>query len=403
MTEPFDRAAPQANPLRRRRTTKAADRTRTRGAAPAWILALAGWCVLNWPVCPLTRAGMPGELDPATLERWAAPFRGWHYWPEHVIPARPRIPGHEDFANPDVPCVYQLPGQSDRWFMSFIAFNGQGYNSFVAESTNLVNWSAPRLAMGFGPPGEFDHGGCVIGAFLYESYDLRAPRVLKRRNGRFWTLYGAYPRQGGYELRPGYEGVATSEDGRTWQRAKDTPILSVHDPDCAAWEQDCIYQPWLVEHRGRFFNFYNAARGDREQIGLAFSPDLLHWMRYPANPVIPNRPGGWDEQFAADPKVFRDGDHWVMFYFGVGRGGAHIMVAFSRDLVHWAAHPEPLYRAGGHPGGLDRQYAHKVSLVYHPGNDTFYLFYCAVGTRGRGIGLITSRPLSDARSLGPAE
>ena len=91
--------------------------------------------------------------------------------------------------------------------------------------------------------------------------------------------------------------------------------------------------------------------------------------------------------------MFKDGDHWVMFYFGVGKGGAHIMAAFSRDLVHWTSDPEPLYKAGGHPGGLDRQYAHKISLVYNPENKTFYMYYCAVGTKGRCIGLLTSKPL----------
>lgn len=335
---------------------------------------------------------MESEIDRATLDTWSAPYRSWHYWPEHVIASEPRIPGHESFHNTDVPCVYQLPGETAKWHMSFIAFDGQGYNSFVADSTNLTDWVNFRRAMGFGPPATFDHGGCVIGAFLYESYDIKASRVLKVRDGKFWTLYGAYPRQGGYELRPGYEGVAVSDDGLEWRRAQDVPILAVQDPDCGRWEKDCIYQPWLLEHRGRFFNFYNAANGSLEQTGLAFSTDLLNWMRYPGNPVIRNRPGGYDERFASDPKVFRDGDHWTMFYFGVGRGGAHIMIAFSRDLVHWTAHPEPLYRAGEHPEGLDRQYAHKISLVYRPANDTFYLFYCAVGRQGRGIGLITSKP-----------
>ena len=70
------------------------------------------------------------------------------------------------------------------------------------------------------------------------------------------------------------------------------------------------------------------------------------------------------------------------------------MFAGSRDLVHWAAHPEPLYIAGGNPSGLDKQYAHKISLVYNPKNKTFYLFYCACGNKGRGIGLITSKPLA---------
>jgi len=354
-------------------------------------------CVILLVLCGVGRAGLAANLatdiDRATLDTWSAPYRGWHYWPGHVIVSEPRIPGREKFRNTDVPCVYQRPGEEGKWHMSYIAFNGEGYNSFVAESTNLVDWTNDRLAMGFGPPNTYDHGGCVIGAFLYESYDIKAPRVLKQREGKYWTLYGAYPRQGGYELRPGYEGVALSDDGLTWRRARDVPILAVQDPDCGLWERDCIYQPWLVEHRGRFFNFYNAANGSVEQTGLAFSTDLLNWMRYPANPVIRNRAGGFDEQFASDPKVFRDGDHWTMFYFGVGRGGAHIMAAFSHDLVHWTAHPEPLYRAGGHPTGLDRQYAHKISLLYRPELDMFYLFYCAVGDQGRGIGLITSKPL----------
>jgi hypothetical protein len=333
------------------------------------------------------------ELDPQTLDHWSAPFRGWHYLPGHVIPSEPKIPGYESFHNADAPCVFQLPGQPDKWFLSFIAFDGHGYNSFVTESTNLVQWTQPRLAMGFGPANEFDFGGCVIGAFLYESYDLKAPRVLAKREGKYWNLYGCYPRQGGYELRPGYEGVACSDDGLVWRRAKNSPILAIQDADCAPWEKDCIYQPWLVEYRGRFFNFYNAANGGTEQTGLALSTDLLNWMRYPANPVVRNRPDGYDAQFCSDPKVYRDGDHWTMLYFGVGRGGAHIMAAFSRDLVHWTAHPEPLYQAGGNPSGLDQQYAHKIALVFNPKNDTFYLYYCACGNQGRGIGLITSKPL----------
>jgi len=334
-------------------------------------------------------------IDAATLDRWAAPFRNWHYYPDFIIPDNPRIPGHEDFLHTDVPCVYQLPGQPDKWHMSFIAFNGQGYNSFVVESDDLLQWRNPQLAMGFGRAGEFDFGGCVVGAYLYESYDIAAPRVLKPRDGKYWTLYGCYPQQGDYEIDPGYEGVAVSDDGLHWQRFLDTPILSVHDAECAEWERHCIYMPWLLEEQGRFYNFYNAKHMPDwiEQTGVAFSTDLLHWQRHPANPVIPVRPGGYDERLASDPKVFRDGDHWTMFYFGVGFAHAHIMIACSRDLLHWTAHPEPLYPGGGHPAGIDAESAHKISLVFNPANETYYLFYCAVGHAGRGIGLLTSKPL----------
>jgi beta-xylosidase len=335
-------------------------------------------------------------IDQTTLDAWTAPYRGWHYHADAIIPSNLEIPGHEKFHNFDVPTVYQLPGQPEKWFLSFIGFNGQGYNSFVTESTDLIHWTHPRLAMGFGRPDDFDFGGCVVGAYLYESYDIKAPRLLKKRAGRFWTLYGCYARQGGYELDPGYEGVASSADGLAWQRAKDQYILSVHEPDVGDWEKHCIYQPWLVEHDGLFYNFYNAKHMPDwiEQMGIATSKDLMNWKRHEGNPVVRVRPGGYDEQFCADGKVFRDGDHWVMFYFGVGKGHAHIMAACSRDLLHWTAHPEPLYKAGGHPDGLDTQHAHKISLIYNPANDTFYMYYCAVGNKERTIGILTSKPIA---------
>ncbi len=333
------------------------------------------------------------SINQATIDKWSKPYRNWHYWPEHLITAEPKVPGHEDFKNTDCPCVFQLPGQEKKWYMSYIGFNGKGYNSFVCESTDLIRWTNHRHAMGFGKEGEFDFGGCVIGAYLYNSYDIKAPRTLKKRNGKYWTLYGCYPAQGGYEIDPGYEGIASSDDGLTWKRAKEQYILSVHEPDVGEWEKHCIYQPWLVEHEGRFYNFYNAKHMPDwiEQMGLATSDNLMNWKRYKGNPIISVVKDGYDEKFCSDGKVFRDGDHWVMFYFGVGRGGAHIMAAFSRDLEHWTAHPEPLYKAGGHPGGLDKEYAHKISLVYNQENETFYLYYCACGTKGRGIGLITSK------------
>ena len=335
------------------------------------------------------------SIDSVTLDKWSEPYRNWVYYPEPIIPSDLKIPGFEDFKNFDVPCVYQIPDIPDKWFMSFIGFNGKGYNSFVVESCDLINWSNPKLAMGFGRKGEFDYGGCVIGAYLYDSYDIKASRMLKKKDDKFWTLYGSYAVQGQYEIDPGYEGVAKSDDGITWLRAKDNYILSVHDADIRDWEKGCIYQPWLVEYNGQFYNFYNAKRMPEwiEQIGMAESNDLLTWKRYANNPIVRIRKNGYDEKFCSDGKVFKDGDHWIMFYFGVGKGGAHIMSAFSKDLKNWTPHPEPLYKAGGHPNGLDKQYAHKISLVYNKANDTFYMYYCAVGNKGRCIGLLTSKKL----------
>ncbi|HOX40247.1 MAG TPA: hypothetical protein PL033_19865 [Candidatus Brocadiia bacterium] len=329
------------------------------------------------------------DIDAATVSAWSHKFRGWHYYPDYVIPPSP-----DDGAklqSTDCPTVFQVPGK-DGYYMWYTGFDGNGYQTFLAQSDDLVAWKPRGLVMSFGEKGSFDRGGVTFGGPLLESYDLDAPRLLKKHNGRYRVLYGCYAHQGGYEVRPGAEGLASSEDGFAWTRDSEHPILSIYGAE--QWERDCIYQPWLLAHDGRFFDFYNAANGGTEQTGVAFSSDLLRWKRHDGNPIIRNGPkDSYDENFCSDPKVFRDGDHWVMIYFGVGKGGAHIMSAYSRDLLNWTKAPEPLYKAGGHPGGLDKQYAHKISLIYNPKNDTRYMFYNAVGVKGRAIGLLTSKPV----------
>jgi hypothetical protein len=70
------------------------------------------------------------------------------------------------------------------------------------------------------------------------------------------------------------------------------------------------------------------------------------------------------------------------------------MVAFSIDLLHWTVNPDPIVKRGGHPGGLDAKYAHKISLVWRSESQRFYMFYNAVDAQDRrGIALLTSAPI----------
>jgi len=66
-----------------------------------------------------------------------------------VIPAKPNIKGFENVHKTDVPTIFQLPG-AKKWYMIFIGFDGMGYQSFVAESDDLLHWTNMQLAMGFG-------------------------------------------------------------------------------------------------------------------------------------------------------------------------------------------------------------------------------------------------------------
>ena len=44
-------------------------------------------------------------ITPKKAKEWSAPYRNWHYHPDHVIPEKPEIPGHEDVHSIDCPTI----------------------------------------------------------------------------------------------------------------------------------------------------------------------------------------------------------------------------------------------------------------------------------------------------------
>lgn len=108
----------------------------------------------------------------------------------------------------------------------------------------------------------------------------------------------------------------------------------------------------------------------------AISTDLLHWKRYPGNPVLPvSSPGKWDHKFVSDPFIVRDGSRWLNFFFGYDYQHAQEGLAVSEDLLHWTKFSHPLL-SNGTPGSLDATHAHKASVLKYQGR--LYHFYCAV-------------------------
>ena len=210
--------------------------------------------------------------------------------------------------------------------------------------------------------------------------ELCGPATLKQVDGRFVGTYHAYPRPG-YESGPAVIGLCYSGDLRTWEVAD--PILEP-DPACA-WEAEGLYKSWLMEVDGTYHIFYNAKnRADWpwvEQTGMATSTDLVHWVRHPENPVLRvGVPGQFDDLFASDPCVFRHEQSWVMFYYGNSSDGhARDGVAFSDDLVHWVKGGEVLIDVGP-PGSIDSRYAHKPGIIAR--NGRLYHLYCAVAPAG---------------------
>ncbi len=84
---------------------------------------------------PTQSAEKSMTTDERTIKQWSAPYRGWHYYPDHVIPAKPNIKGFDKVKMTDAPTVFQLPGDK-KWYMAFIGFDGKGYQSGIGLITS---------------------------------------------------------------------------------------------------------------------------------------------------------------------------------------------------------------------------------------------------------------------------
>ena len=284
------------------------------------------------------------------------------------------VAGAFDSMAVDCPLPFRHNGA---FYMTFIGFDGTGYQTGLARSSDLIHWDKVGVMLPRGGHRPWDSVGMACTTLLMEN-DLYGERRLKKYNGKYWLMYHSYPGEG-YEEGSAEIGLAWTDDESLmrWEFA-DEPVFSWRDG--ADWERGGLYKSWLIEHDGRFYMFYNAkdheSGGWIEQTGVAFSGDMMHWTRCADNPILPVRPGAWDSVFASDPVVMYDSrmDRWVMFYYGLGDLSACDGVATSQDLVTWEKFPAPILTIGGR-GTLDSKYAHKPGIIWHDGH--LYHFYCA--------------------------
>jgi len=344
----------------------------------------------------LTRRGFLAATCSATLGApdLAARYRTPYKYGKLVLEASTE-PGAFDGRTVDCPFVFHHNG---RFYMTYVGWDGTGYQTGLASSGNLVDWIREGCILRRDPASAVTRYNIAM-TWIVRQNELRSAGELKRVRGRFLGVYHAYP-NAGLEEGPAVIGLCWSDDLMHWEI--DAPCLR---PEGGGdWENGGLYKPCLVEHGGTWYLFYNAKtknlpreRGGAwvEQTGVATSSDLKTWHRYEQNPIVPNGPAGsWDERFASDPCVLIDGSRWAFFYYSLDRAGkARDLVAVGDDPFHPTKVKEILIDAGP-PGSVDSTYAHKPSVVYHQG--ALYHFYCAVSGKWpnevRGISVARSRP-----------
>lgn len=299
----------------------------------------------------------------------------------------------------DCPSIYKV---GSTWYMTYIIFDGVGYETYLAESKDLLTWKTLGKQLQSGRGNEWDAKqkagyNALIDTKWGGTYKLR------KYKGKYWMSYFGGSTEG-YEPEPLSIGMAyTSRTPRTpfeWDRLP-TPVLSSEDADIRWWEnRHKLFKSYVIEDPNkntghRFIMYYNAV-GDSlennkptrwyERIGMAVSDDLVQWKRYLKDPVV-HHPMG----ITGDPMIQRIDNTWVMFYFGAfwkDKAGAFNRFAASKDLIHWTDWEGDDLINSSEP--FDAQYAHKSFVIKHKG--LVYHYYCAVDKDGnRGIALATSQ------------
>lgn len=324
----------------------------------------------------------------------AARYRTPHKYGKLVLAASKEA-GAFDSRTVDCPFVFHHGGQ---FYMTYVGWDGTGYQTGLASSLNLVDWTKEGCILRRDPSSPVTRYNIAMN-WIARQNEMRSAGELKQVRGRFLGVYHAYP-NAGLEEGPAVIGLGWSGDLMHWEI--DPPCLRPEDG--AEWENGGLYKPCLLEHQGTWYLFYNAktrnlpreqGAGWREQTGVATSTDLTNWKRYEGNPTIPTGGvGSWDERFASDPCVVLDGKRWVFFYYSLDKKGkARDLLAVGDDPFHPVKVNEILIDVGA-PGSVDEKYAHKPSVVWHEG--ALYHFYCAVSGKWpdetRGISVARSKP-----------
>jgi predicted GH43/DUF377 family glycosyl hydrolase len=293
----------------------------------------------------------------------------------------------------DCPSVFR---SGKHWYMMYVAISNKiGYQTYLARSEDLLHWDKLGKILSFSANG-WDAWQADGGVALAD-YDWNGTHELRPYDGKYWLSYIGGAKQG-YEPDPLSIGMAWTQDPtkpQEWNRIPENPVLSRTQSDVREFERKTLYKSTIIEDKAKsvgfpFVMFYNAkVKNGYERIGMAVSDDMVHWLRYGANPVVANGEAKTNGM-SGDPQIVRIDGLWVMFYFGAGwQPKAFDTFACSHDLVHWTKWTGPHLVEPGEP--YDRIYAHKPWVLKH--RDVVYHFYCAVGREGRVIALATSRDL----------
>jgi predicted GH43/DUF377 family glycosyl hydrolase len=274
--------------------------------------------------------------------------------------------------------------------MTYVVFDGQGYETWLAESDDLLHWDSKGKIMSF--TNDTWDANQKAGYVSLVDINWGGDYSVEKYNNKYWLTYLG-GKTNGYEagvLKIGLANSSTLLDVHEWNTFN-KPVLSPDDEDIRWFENKTIYKSLVIKDSLKntghpFVMYYNAkGKGDYESIAMAVSDDMVSWKRFGKNPVITQNKG-----ICGDAQIAKYNDLYIMFYFGAfWKPGAFDRFACSYDLIDWTDWNGPDLVASSED--YDKGFAHKPWVIKW--NGVVYHFYNAVGNKGRVIALATSKDL----------
>lgn len=279
----------------------------------------------------------------------------------------------------DSPSVFRY---KETWYMTYIVFDGRGYETWIANSDDLLHWTVLGKIMSF-TDNTWD-ASQKAGYIALQDYTWGGSYEVEKYRGKYWMSYlgGA---NDGYEAGILGIGMAYSDDlsaVKEWQRLQ-RPVMLPGDNDARWYDNSTIFKSTVIHDPKKtldypFVMYYNAQSKEAnqaERIAMAVSDDMEQWKRYGNQPVIDHQTG-----ISGDAFIAKMDDLWVMFYFGAfWKQGAFDRFACSYDLQNWTIWDGDDLISPSEP--YDDRYAHKPFVIKH--NGVVYHFYCAVDKNNR--------------------
>jgi predicted GH43/DUF377 family glycosyl hydrolase len=288
----------------------------------------------------------------------------------------------------DSPTIFR---KDSTWFMTYIVFDGQGYETWLASSNNLLDWKTRGKILSF--TDDTWDANQKAGYMSLVNIAWGGSYNVEKFQNKYWISFLGGSKKG-YESGMLGVGLATSStisEAKEWERL-DHPVLLPNDEGSRWFENKTIYKSLIIKDEKKvtgypFVMYYNA-KGDTanfESIGMAVSDDMISWTRMGSGPVITRYKG-----ICGDAQIAKIGDIYVLFYFGAfWKPGAFERFACSYDLIHWTDWNGADLIAPSKD--YDEKYAHKPWVIKW--NGIVYHFYNAVGKNGRVIALATSKEI----------